>query len=217
MMGLGQGNRAAPPSWIQLSLVMVNVFKKLGRGVLLTEPITSKMTHTMRALFVDNTDLYSWKDDIRKQAELWVHSQLDLQMWSCLLNVTGGKLKAKKCYWYTLNYKCTKGKWIYAKMVTKEMLITNLDESKSPIKQEEVNVSKKTLGVHDSLSGGNVGYIEFIKNKATTWVNSMTNGHLPHHMAWIAYQHQLWPGLRYTLGMMTNYIDAAENLLNKED
>jgi hypothetical protein len=30
MMGLGQGSRVAPPSWIQLSLVMVNVFKQLG-------------------------------------------------------------------------------------------------------------------------------------------------------------------------------------------
>jgi hypothetical protein len=30
MMGLGQGNRAAPPSWIQLSAVLVNVFKQLN-------------------------------------------------------------------------------------------------------------------------------------------------------------------------------------------
>jgi hypothetical protein len=29
IMGLGQGNQAAPPSWIQLSSVMVNVFKQL--------------------------------------------------------------------------------------------------------------------------------------------------------------------------------------------
>jgi hypothetical protein len=27
MMGLGQGSRAAPPSWIQLSAVLVNMFK----------------------------------------------------------------------------------------------------------------------------------------------------------------------------------------------
>jgi hypothetical protein len=32
MMGLGQGNRAAPPSWIQLSMVLVNVFKQLTLG-----------------------------------------------------------------------------------------------------------------------------------------------------------------------------------------
>jgi hypothetical protein len=89
--------------------------------------------------------------------------------------------------------------------------------SKSLIKQEKVDVSKKTLGVHDSLSGGNTGHLEFIKNKVTTWVNRMTNGPLPHHMAWIAYRHQLWPSLRYGLGTMTNDIEAAENLLNKED
>jgi hypothetical protein len=32
MMGLGQGNRAAPPSWIQLSTVLVNVFKQLDNS-----------------------------------------------------------------------------------------------------------------------------------------------------------------------------------------
>ncbi len=63
-MGLGQGSRAAPPSWIQLSLVMVNVLKQLGRGATLMDPITSKMVHTMGALFVDDTDLYTWRGDI---------------------------------------------------------------------------------------------------------------------------------------------------------
>jgi hypothetical protein len=102
-------------------------------------------------------------------------------------------------------------------MVPHTLVITNPDGSKSPIKQEEVNVSKKTLGVHDFLSGGNVGHLDFIKDKATTWINHMTNGHLPHHMAWVTYKHQLWPGLRYGLGTMTNNIEAADNHLDKED
>jgi len=34
MMGIGQGNRAAHPSWIQLSAVLVNVFKQLGNTIL---------------------------------------------------------------------------------------------------------------------------------------------------------------------------------------
>jgi hypothetical protein len=38
MMGLGQGNRAAPPSWIQLSAVMVNVFKELKLGAIISDP-----------------------------------------------------------------------------------------------------------------------------------------------------------------------------------
>jgi hypothetical protein len=45
----------------------------------------------------------------------------------------------------------------------------------------------------------------------------MKNGHLPSHVAWIAYKHQLWPSLRYGLGTMTNDMEAAEKLLNKTD
>jgi hypothetical protein len=58
MMGLGQGNRAAPPLWVQLSAVLVNVFKQLQLGALLLDPITLEMIHTMGAIFVDDTSLY---------------------------------------------------------------------------------------------------------------------------------------------------------------
>jgi hypothetical protein len=36
-------------------------------------------------------------------------------------------------------------------------------------------------------------------------------------MAWIAYKHQLWPGVRYGLGTMTNDLDVVDNLLHEED
>jgi hypothetical protein len=45
----------------------------------------------------------------------------------------------------------------------------------------------------------------------------MTNGHLPSHIAWVAYRHQLWPGLRYGLGIMTNDIKPAARLLYNAD
>jgi hypothetical protein len=41
--------------------------------------------------------------------------------------------------------------------------------------------------------------------------------HLPNHMAWIAYKHQLWPGVWYGLGTMTNDLEVADNLLYEED
>ena len=43
----------------------------------------------------------------------------------------------------------------------------------------------------------------------------MKDGHLPSHVAWIAYKHQLWPSLRYGLGTMTNNMEVADKLLNK--
>ena len=56
IIGLGQGNRAAPPSWIQLSLVMVNTVKQMGFGEQVDDPITLETIHTMGALFVGNAD-----------------------------------------------------------------------------------------------------------------------------------------------------------------
>ncbi len=87
----------------------------------------------------------------------------------------------------------------------------NPDGTKSPIKQEKVTESKQTLGIYDSPLGGNKGHLGFIVEKATQWVNRMKNGHLPSHIAWMAYKHQLWPSLRYRLGTMTNDIEVIRN------
>jgi hypothetical protein len=98
-----------------------------------------------------------------------------------------------------------------------ELKITNPDGTKSPIKQEKATESKATLGIYDSPSGGNKGHLSFILDKVTQWVNRMKNGHLPSHVAWIAYKQQLWPSLRYGLGTMTNDMEVAEKLLDKTD
>ncbi len=63
IMGQGQGNRAAPLSWVQLSAVLVNVYKQLNLGSMITGPITAEVIHTMGALFVDDTNLYTWLED----------------------------------------------------------------------------------------------------------------------------------------------------------
>jgi hypothetical protein len=102
-------------------------------------------------------------------------------------------------------------------MLPQEMLITNPDGTQSPIKQEKVTVSKKTLGIQDLPSGSNATHLASIKEKVSIWVNRMTNGHLPNHTAWIAYKQQLWPGVRYRLGTMTNDLEVADKLLHDSD
>jgi hypothetical protein len=89
---LGQGNRAAPSSWIQLSAVLVNVFKQLKLGAFVLDPMTQELIHTMGALFVDDTNLYMWKDGLLDPGELWHQTQVELLQWSSLLNATGGAL-----------------------------------------------------------------------------------------------------------------------------
>jgi hypothetical protein len=121
----------------------------------------------------------------------------------------------KKCFWYLLNYKREDGEWTYAKTALHNLFITNPDGTRTPITQEEVTVSKKTLGIYDLPAGGNEDHLKYIQEKASTWISRMINRHLPHHMAWVAYKLQLWPGLRYRLGTMTNDIEAAASPLNE--
>jgi hypothetical protein len=125
MMGLGQGNRAAPLSWIQLSAVMVTVFKQLNLGAIINDPISDELIHSMGALFDDNTDMYTWRKHILDPGELWAQTQTEIKQWSCLLNSTGGALKPEKCWWYILDYTCVEGKWKYADIVPRELFITN--------------------------------------------------------------------------------------------
>jgi hypothetical protein len=109
MMGLGQGNRAVPPSWIQLSMVLVNVFKQLNLGALIRDPITAEMIHSMGELFVNDTNLYTWREYLLDPGDLWCQAQLELEQWCCLLNATGGAFKPEKCSWYLLDYECKDG------------------------------------------------------------------------------------------------------------
>jgi hypothetical protein len=68
---------------------------------------------------------------------------------------------------------------MYADIVPQDLLITNPNGTKSAIKQEEVTASKKTLGIYDTPAGGNQGHLDYIRSKATTWINRMANGHPP--------------------------------------
>ena len=74
-----------------------------------------------------------------------------------------------------------------------------------------------TLGVVDAPAGGNKGHLEYIKTKSATWINRMKNGHLPSHIAWVAYRLQLWASLRYWIGTPTNDIEEAEEVHQRQD
>jgi hypothetical protein len=131
MMGLGQGNRAGPPLWIQLSSVLINVFKQLNLGALIQDPITVEMILSMGTLFVDDMDLYMWCKEILNPGDLWCQTQLELEQWSCLLNSSGGALKPEKCFWYVLNYECKDREWTYVDTLPRELSSPTPTEQKA--------------------------------------------------------------------------------------
>ena len=77
-MGLGEDSRGAPPSWIQLSFVNINILRGLDFGAKMCDPLTRAIIHTIGAMFVDNTDLYCEYEPIMKPDELFSQLQLEV-------------------------------------------------------------------------------------------------------------------------------------------
>jgi hypothetical protein len=55
--GLGQGSKAAPASWIQLSSAILHAYKKEAHGVIVRNPVTGEISCSVGCVFVDDTDL----------------------------------------------------------------------------------------------------------------------------------------------------------------
>jgi hypothetical protein len=102
-------------------------------------------------MYVDDLDMYTWKDTITDPVELMIQAQQEVTQWSLLLNATGGALKPEKCFWYLLDYTCYEGEWSYTMHSDFELSVTNPNGSRSSIKQEEVTASKKTLWGYTTL------------------------------------------------------------------
>ena len=83
--------------------------------------------------------------------------------------------------------------------------------------QPDVTHSKETLGLQSCPAGGNEGQLVVLRKKMESWCIKITNGHLPSSIAWLSYIRQLWPGIRYGLGMLTNNIEEADTLFDKYD
>ena len=210
--GLGQGSKAAPASWIQLSSIIVNVYKSMGFGAKISDPITGERSHSIGCLFVDDTDLYGMDDSIITRAQVAATASMQISWWSRLLNATGGAIKGAKSFWYLLAYVCTNGIWSYAD--TSEVVEVPLpDGDMVRLKSKPADHVEKTLGVLTAPCGGHAAQLAAIREKADKWSYRILNGHLPASHVWSSYYHQLRAQLLYALGTLTNDLTAAEHCL----
>lgn len=151
---LGARNQAAPPSWVQLSSVLVCILRNMGMGAQIEDPFTREIIHTIGALFVDETDLYVWKEYLRSGAELWPAAQEELAWWGELIITTGGGLKAEKSFSSLLDYECVEGEWqILEHVDLPPLLVPNSDGTWSEINSVSPMDASKTLGTMTSLAG----------------------------------------------------------------
>ena len=95
-------------------------------------------------------------------------------------------------------------------------MIPNPNGSFRNITLEHLETDRKMLGVWDDPLGGNKEHYQVIHNRMEFWFTRVKNGRLPVHEAYLGYKLQLWAGLHYGIGTMTNKFkqvrDALANL-----
>ena len=220
MCGLGQGSKAAPASWLQLSSMIVNAYKSQSCASSIQDPITGKITQSVGCMFVDDTDLYCMSPLLHTVILVVLQAQVCVSLWSRLLNSTGGSIKGSKSFWYLIDYQCTRGEWSYTTYDDDSghnLYLSEPSGNMSRLERKLPTDAVKTLGVYHSPVGDHAEHLRQLSTKAADWLNKIRNGHLPSSYVLLSYYHQLWPGLRYGLGTLSNSYSAADACLIKFD
>ena len=209
--GLGQGSKAAPASWIQLSSVIIHAFKQQAHGAIFRDPVTGDVSRSIGCVYVDDTDLYTAGPDLPSVESVATTTQHDVPIWSQSLDATGGAIKGPKSYWVLLSHECSDGAWTHKE--TPYDLRIPISGEEIVLTQNKLCASTKSLGVITSPSGGHQEHLAQLREKTDEWCSRISNGHLPVSQVIMSYLHQLWPALRYGLGTLTNDWSSASDCL----
>ena len=111
--GMCQGNGASSAAWLDLSTVLVRIYKQKGNGAQIQSPITHCIMDTMGVLFLDDVDLFIMQACIDSELNLHGECQVSLNTWGRSLIGSGGMLKPEKCHYYMWDFECKDGEWEY--------------------------------------------------------------------------------------------------------
>ena len=218
MCGLGQGSKAAPSSWLQLSSMIVNAYKAQGYASIIRDPVSGELTESIGCMFVDDTDLYCMNPLLLSATLVIIQAQACVSLWSNLLRATGGLIKGAKSFWYLIDYTCSNGKWEYASPDESDNIyLLDFNGNKTPLEKKAPVDAVKTLGVFHSPAGDHTYHLSQLHNRAYEWLNKIRNGQLPSGYVLMSYYQQLWAGLRYGLGALSNSYSSADSCLGKFD
>jgi hypothetical protein len=109
-MGLGKGNGVAPPGFLAVCTLMINVYCKLGHGVTFIGGWARDAFTLSMVLCVDDSNLFHITIGMPLDEEFVQLAQSATNNWAGLIHATGGLLKPQKCFWYMLGWIRKKGK-----------------------------------------------------------------------------------------------------------
>jgi hypothetical protein len=158
---------------------------------------------------VDNTSLFSNLEDFNDNIAILDNQlQKDSQLWSELLQASGGKLELSKCFYYLLAWKFNvEGDPIplnITELPNNPIQIHDKMTNKVvSIEQKDVRDAHRTLGVYKLVLGNEVCHYDYLLEKSNRYAHTTATAHLSQRQARIAYSSMYMPAMLYSLTAMT--------------
>ena len=192
--GLCQGNGAAPPTWQQISTIMIRAQHQLGHGVTVETPITKRKVKQVGVCYVDDNNMWAGLDADDDVISTQYKGQQSVNRWGLSLIVTGGDFNPAKCG-YTIHDQVPDGKggWQYADQVDRND--DELDDLVPPpedrftvpqARAEAAAIAKlksseavKVLGLYARPDGKCDRHMQQMRERIEDWTKKVKNGALP--------------------------------------
>jgi hypothetical protein len=213
-MGLAQGNGAAPPGFLAVSTLMIEVYKRLGHGSNFVSAWSGDAFFLAAILYVDDSDLLHLSMVASDEDAAFLAQVQEATFdWGGLVQATGGYLKPSKCFWYMLAWRWVRGKPTLKKvsqLPDTPLRIPQPDGSEVTIPLKEVTASEKKLGVWTCPAGDFGVHVEQMRSKGVAWAEKLAAGKCPPRDAWLGLRHQLWRQMSYGLIAVSHPPDKLE-------
>jgi hypothetical protein len=199
--GVLQGNGAGPTIWTIISSVLFSILHDHNFHNNFTSAIKKIQLQLAGFAYVDDTDLIQIGDEIEESVR---RMQQLINLWTSLIEVTGGRLAPEKCWTYMVDYIFKKGKWTTCHRQQEHALHIPITRNRQHrIKQVDTNTGSNMLGVVMSPNGDNGDHIKALRKKAQTWADNIRTMSRNVEEVWTAMHTTIPYSLCYSLPAVT--------------
>jgi len=186
---------AAPPTWQQISTIMIRAQHHLGHGVLVEAPISKRQVKQVGVCYVDDNNMWAGLAPDDDATSTLHKGQESVNRWGLSLITTGGDFHPIKCG-YTIADQTPDGKggWVYADQVPSSDE-EELDDLEAPpeeqftvpqaradaaaIERLKSSEAVEMLGLYARPDGKCDCHMLQMKERIEDWTKKIKNGALP--------------------------------------
>ena len=216
--GTGQGSSASPSLWCLLCCRLFEAHESYAHGAIFKSPDEKLVLKTSMVGFVDDcySSLNQWDDPSASIDDLLKKAQFDAQLWSNLLNSTGGALEVPKVKFHIIQFQFQpSGKPIMSTPLPHQRI--EIDAKDGDGMQEMIpldpSTARKMLGCHKEPTGSNNKALSAIRKNAIHKATKIFNSNLNFRCVFRYYYSMFLPSVLYSFP--TNSIPTTK--LNKLD